>query len=60
MHRSGWSPVWIVLDQGALPVKAIIARAVETQVNELRSGRRKMDLKKARRVLIRRQIERTP
>jgi dsRNA-specific ribonuclease len=49
-----------VLDQGALPVRAIIARAVETQVNELRSGRRKMDLKKARRVLIRRQIERTP
>jgi hypothetical protein len=46
-------PVWIVLDQNTLPVRAIIARAVETQVNELRSGRRKMDLKKARRVLIR-------
>jgi hypothetical protein len=32
-------PVWIVLDQNTLPVRAIIARVVETQVNELRSGR---------------------
>ena len=46
-------PVWIVLEQETLLVREIIARAVETQVSELLSGRRKIDLKKARRILIR-------
>lgn len=46
-------PVWIVLEQETLPVREIITRAVETQVNELLIGRRKIDLKKARRILLR-------
>lgn len=46
-------PVWVVVDVKTLTAKEIITRAVETQVKELVNSKRKIDLKKARRILIR-------
>ncbi|MEA1977749.1 MAG: hypothetical protein U9N80_07590 [Chloroflexota bacterium] len=46
-------PVWVVVDVETITAKEIIARAVETQVKKLLSSKPKIDLKKARRILVR-------
>jgi hypothetical protein len=46
-------PVWVLVDVETMTAKEIIARAVEEQINSLVPKNRKVDLKKARRMLVR-------
>jgi hypothetical protein len=46
-------PVWVLVDVETITVREIIARAVEEQIKELYGKNRKVDMKQARRMLIR-------
>lgn len=46
-------PVWVLVDFETMTAKEIIARAVEEQINSLVPKNCKVDLKKARRMLVR-------
>jgi hypothetical protein len=47
------APVWVLVDEDTITAQKIIALAVEEQINSLVPKNRKVDLKKARRMLIR-------
>jgi len=46
-------PVWVLVDVETIKAREIIARAVEEQIRQLFGKNRKVDLKQARRMLIR-------